>query len=528
VTVLLLAACACLTVFLVRQVIDTRRAKEKSVNLERELSELRAAYGQVSQRVQELARYEGIPDVERHLAEQRAAAEQWYAEMQRRGQAIVDDAQSKAGERARQAEAHERDTQARALAIIAEAERRARETAGDALDARANAKQYEELARAMENVVAGYGDRYLVPTFALLDELGEEFGFEEAGQKLTETRGRVRNAIRRGDAAACDYAEPNRRTTAIHFVLDAFNGKCDMVLADVRHDNVGTLKQKVKDAFNLVNLNGQAFRNARIVPAYLALRLEELEWASAVHALKLKQREEQRELKERLRDEERARRDFAKQLREAEKEEQTLRQAMAKAQAEIAKASDAQRAKYEARLAELTVLLQQAEAKGQRALSMAQQTKAGNVYIISNTGSFGEHVYKIGLTRRLDPFERVRELGDASVPFEFDVHAMIRADDAPALERELQRRFLRNQVNKVNPRKEFFRVSLQDIRAMAESMGCHTSWTMAATARDYKETQVIEQRMGSQTFEQEWVRQQMKDRDAVIEVSDDDLTELAS
>jgi hypothetical protein len=105
---------------------------------------------------------------------------------------------------------------------------------------------------------------------------------------------------------------------------------------------------------------------------------------------------------------------------------------------------------------------------------------------------------------------------------------MIRADDAPALERELQRRFLRNQVNKVNPRKEFFRVSLQDIRAMAESMGCHTSWTMAATARDYKETQVIEQRMGSQTFEQEWVRQQMKDRDAVIEVSDDDLTELAS
>ena len=82
-----------------------------------------------------------------------------------------------------------------------------------------------------------------------------------------------------------------------------------------------------------------------------------------------------------------------------------------------------------------------------------------------DVGSFGEHVYKIGMTRRLEPHDRVRELGDASVPFSFDVHAMIPSQDAPALEHALHKRFVRSQMNKVNPRKEFFRLSLQEVRA---------------------------------------------------------------
>jgi len=85
-------------------------------------------------------------------------------------------------------------------------------------------------------------------------------------------------------------------------------------------------------------------------------------------------------------------------------------------------------------------------------------TASEHVYVISNVGSFGENVSKIGLTRRLEPLDRIRELGDASVPFEFDVHTLIRSDDAPALEHALHQRFVRNQVNKVNARKEFFRV----------------------------------------------------------------------
>jgi Meiotically up-regulated gene 113 len=126
---------------------------------------------------------------------------------------------------------------------------------------------------------------------------------------------------------------------------------------------------------------------------------------------------------------------------------------------------------------------------------MAQQTKCGHVYVISNVGSFGENVYKIGLTRRLEPIERVRELGDASVPFAFDIHALIYCEDAPALEATLHRRFLQNQVNKVNRRKEFFRARLQDIRGVVEEMKHEVKWTLTAEARDYRETLAMEKQM---------------------------------
>jgi len=108
--------------------------------------------------------------------------------------------------------------------------------------------------------------------------------------------------------------------------------------------------------------------------------------------------------------------------------------------------------------------LKEAEEKNKRAQSMAELTKSGHVYVISNIGSFGDDVLKIGMTRRLDPMDRVDELGDASVPFDFDVHAMIYSDDAPALEKELQAIFAKHQVNKVNCRKEFFRAGIFKIK----------------------------------------------------------------
>jgi hypothetical protein len=101
---------------------------------------------------------------------------------------------------------------------------------------------------------------------------------------------------------------------------------------------------------------------------------------------------------------------------------------------------------------------------------MAQQTRKGHVYIISNIGSFGKKIYKIGLTRRLDPFDRVKELGDASVPFLFDVHAMIYVEDAPALESALHRKFTTHRVNAVNMRKEFFNIDLLSIKKAVEEI----------------------------------------------------------
>ncbi|UQA63639.1 DUF4041 domain-containing protein [Polyangium aurulentum] len=398
-----------------------------------------------------------------------------------------------------------------AARIIAEANRRAEEIAAGALEAMRDSKRLEQTAQAMKNVIEGYGNRYVMPTAGLLDDLAEEFGFAEAGKRLKAAREVVRLMIKDGGAATCDYVEANRRTAAIEFVIDAFNGKVDTILADVRHDNHGTLQQKIRDAFTLVNHNGRAFRDARILPEFLEARLEELRWAVVVQELKLKEREEQRLIKERIREEERAQREFEKALKEAEKEQETIRKAMEKARRDVDKATSEERAKYEEKLRELSEKLRIAEEKNKRATSMAQQTKSGHVYIISNVGSFGEDVYKIGMTRRLEPLDRVRELGDASVPFEFDVHALIPSEDAPSLEHALHQRFVRSQVNKVNPRKEFFRVSLHQIRQEIERMKVDVMWTIAAEAREFRETQAIERAMAEKTFnEAAWLEMQAK------------------
>jgi hypothetical protein len=224
-----------------------------------------------------------------------------------------------------------------------------------------------------------------------------------------------------------------------------------------------------------------------------------LKWAASAIALKDRDREEQRRIREQIREEERARREIERALRDAAKEEDGLRKAMTKALAQAARANDEQRTAFEMQVAELERRLAEAEVKNQRALSMAQQTKAGHVYVISNVGSFGEHVFKVGMTRRLDPLDRVRELGDASVPFPFDIHAMTWAEDAPALENVLHKRFVADQVNKVNPRKEFFKISLESLRGVVEERGLQTTWTLAAAASQYRETLAIENELAGQT-----------------------------
>jgi hypothetical protein len=409
-----------------------------------------------------------------------------------------------------------------AAKVVETAKLRAEEIAGEALTAMRDMKRLEKTAQAMRNVIDGYGDRYVIPTFGLLDDLAAEFGFAEAGQRLKAARERMREMIKQGIAASCDYVEQNRKTTAIEFVLDAFNGKVDSALAGVRHDNYGTLKEKINDAFMIVNNNGRAFRDARIESAFLDTRQDELRWAVVAQELKAKDREEQRIIKERIREEERAQRDYDRAMKEAEKEEEVIRKAMEKARRDVEKAGGDQKAKFEEQLRELTARLQVAEEKNQRALSMAQQTKTGNVYVISNIGSFGENVYKIGMTRRLEPLDRVRELGDASVPFAFDVHAMIPSQDAPSLEHALHKRFVRSQMNKVNPRKEFFRLSLQEVRDEIDQMGCKVQWTITAECREFRETQSIERDMASKTFdEQAWLKDQAVKERAILRETED-------
>lgn len=363
------------------------------------------------------------------------------------------------------------DAHEEANRIVELAKVQAQEIAGDAYDAKLKADSYESAIRAMKNTIEGYKDDYIIPNHSVLDDLAEEFSFKDAGEQLKQARKRVKDMVKQGHAGDCDYVEAHRKTYAIHFAVDAFNGKVDSALAKVKHDNFGKIKQELIDAFALVNHNGAPFRNARINQAFLDARQEELKWAVSTHELRQIELAEQREIKQQIREEEKARKEMEKAIKEAEKEERLLQKALEKARTELANANEEQRIEFEAQLAELEGKLEEAEERGQRALSMAQQTRRGHVYVISNVGSFGENVFKIGMTRRLEPLDRVKELGDASVPFSFDVHAMLYSEDAPALEKELHRRFNRESVNKVNPRKEFFRTSLAEIKQMVDQQG---------------------------------------------------------
>ncbi len=409
--------------------------------------------------------------------------------------AVIKEAREKSKDSAEKADLKLQTANEQYVQILANARSEAERIAGDAFAAKENADLWEAAATSAKNLIEGYGDEYLIPAQSLLDQLADDFDHKDAGVKLKESRAHTKMLIKQGHAAECEYVETRRKETAIRFVLDAYNGKVDSILSKVKRDNYGKLKQQLDDAFQLVNFNGAAFRNACITRVYHTSRVEELEWGVRATELQALEREEQRRIKEQMREEEKARREFQKALKEAEKEEKMLQTAMDKAREELQSASDEQRQQYELQLAELEERLLEAEARNERALSMAQQTRRGHVYVISNVGSFGEHVYKVGMTRRLEPMDRVKELGDASVPFSFDVHAMIYSEDAPALEKELHRKFNYAQVNKVNPRKEFFRVMLSDIREIVDGIEEEVHWTMTAEAAEFRESQAIERAM---------------------------------
>lgn len=193
------------------------------------------------------------------------------------------------------------------------------------------------------------------------------------------------------------------------------------------------------------------------------------------------EREEQARINAQIREEQKLQREIDRELKQLEREKAAIEAALDQALAKAKNLHTAEVQLLEGRLAE-------AEAKTQRAISMAQQTKAGNVYVISNIGSFGENVFKIGMSRRLEPLERVRELGGASVPFPFDVHMMIATKDAPALESALHRILNRQRINRTNPRKEFFKADIETIRNIVQEHHGEVVYTASPEALEYRQS----------------------------------------
>ncbi len=273
----------------------------------------------------------------------------------------------------------------------------------------------------------------------------------------------------------------------LRLILRAFNGESDAAVAKVTYANIKVMEARIQKSWEALNKLVEV-QQCRIVVEYLDLKLQELHLAHEYEERLQKDKEEQRLIKERMRDEEIARREIEKARLQAEKEETQYQEALVRAREEAERAVGEQHDKLAAKVDELERLLAEAHTNKERAMARAQMTRSGHVYVISNIGSFGEEVFKIGMTRRLDPFERIRELGDASVPFEFDVHAVIFSDDAPTLESTLHSEFDGRRINLVNERKEFFGVSIHDIAQAVKKCHGDIQITLAAEARDYRKT----------------------------------------
>lgn len=282
----------------------------------------------------------------------------------------------------------------------------------------------------------------------------------------------------------------------IKLTLRAFNGECDSLISKVKWNNVNQMQERIKKSFDTINKIGES-QTVSIQRRYLDLKLKELKLEYEYQLKKQKEKEELRAAQEALREEEKARREFEQAQKEAEKEETNYQKALEKARIEIEQATGDKHDKLQAQITRLEIELKEAQEKKERAISMAQQTKRGHVYVISNIGSFGEQVFKIGMTRRLEPEDRVKELGDASVPFQFDIHAMIYSEDAPTLENELHNSFTNKKVNMLNYRKEFFNVTIDEIEQKVKEIGIDAEFQKLPEAMEYRETQAILERLKS-------------------------------
>lgn len=317
--------------------------------------------------------------------------------------------------------------------------------------------------------------------------------------KLEEIRNHQKKMIQDKTAAVCPIewqvngsaAEGRKQINqTLKLLLRAFNGECDAAIAKVRYNNVHVMEARISKAYAAINAMADV-QQCRIAPEYLDLKMQELHLAHEYQEKVQAEKEEQRRIREQMREEEIAQRELERARQEAEKEELRYEEALRKARLEAERAVGEKQQRLLSDIEELQRRLAEAHANKERAIARAQMTRSGHVYIISNIGSFGENVFKIGMTRRLDPMDRVRELGDASVPFQFDVHAIIYSDDAPTLETALHRMLHNRRVNRVNERKEFFRATIQEIAEIVQQHQGQIEIIHDAEAKEFRETLAI-------------------------------------
>lgn len=336
------------------------------------------------------------------------------------------------------------------------------------------------------------------------EQLMQEVGFynpkydlefsEQYRRKLNEIRDNQKSLVK--NDRAVDYIafvvngstkQGNKMAkNNVKFLIRAFNAECDAIITKVKFNNIEKMEERIRKCFNDLNKLNE-LENQALTNEYYNLKLEELYLVYEYEQKKREEYEEQQRIKEQIREEQKALKELEAQKQKLEKEETHFLKALQTERKNLEKASDKEKEIYEAKIRELEEQLNKIKNDKENVIYREQNTRAGYVYIISNIGSFGENVYKIGMTRRLEPMDRVKELSDASVPFTFDVHALIFSEDAPKLENELHKAFTNRKVNMVNDRKEFFKVTLEEIeRVVKENHNKTVEFTKLAQAEEYR------------------------------------------
>lgn len=307
----------------------------------------------------------------------------------------------------------------------------------------------------------------------------------ELAAALRDLRKDVQMAVRSYSAVESldDFEPPHTKSgrnklakDSARLALMAFNSQVDSIIEAASARNYEASLAKIFKAAEVVERQCTV-TGVRIKPNYVELRARELQLA--VDHLKAKQLEKEleKERKAELREQAKAERELQAERERLEKERQHYLNVL-KTVEEIG--DEAETARLKQQIVEIEKGINDVEKR-------EANIRAGYVYVISNIGSFGERMVKIGMTRRLDPMDRVRELGDASVPFNFDVHALFFSDDAVSVETELHHRFAARRVNRINARREFFYATPAEVReALKDIAGNLLEFTEEPEAEQYR------------------------------------------
>ncbi|OFK22104.1 hypothetical protein HMPREF2829_00175 [Aerococcus sp. HMSC072A12] len=276
-------------------------------------------------------------------------------------------------------------------------------------------------------------------------------------------------------------------------ITRAFNAETDHQISNVTTKNIDTVRKRIVRSFEQLNKLYE-IDSVSLPKEFLDIKLEKLELTYRYQVARMTEKELLKAKKEEIREQQRAEQELQAQKKKIEKDEKQFNNELSRLLKYMSQSSnDVETQIYADKIKELQVKIDELTAEKEKVSNLEATPKAGFVYIISNIGSFGENIFKIGMTRRLEPMDRINELSSASVPFPFDVHALIFSEDAPALENSLHQHFRDNEVNKVNHRKEFFKTDIESIKELV-----HKEYDQTATfiespeAEQYYETLNIE------------------------------------